>query len=68
MKTNKPVKGTKKPITAEEFDAKFERGEDKTNNLKWLIISGTFDGIILNDNNPLDTVKITQGRFDVKFN
>ncbi len=57
-----------KPIQSKLVITKFERGEDKTNNLKWLIVSGTFEGIILNDNNPLDTLKITQGRFDVKFN
>jgi hypothetical protein len=47
---------------------KFERGEDKKNNLKWLIISGTFEAILLGDQNPLDTIRITEGRFDVKFN
>ena len=35
MKTNKPVKRTTKPITAEEFDAKFERGEDLSEHVDW---------------------------------
>ena len=57
-----------KPLQSKLVVTKFERGEDKVNNLRWLIVSGTFEGIILNDNNPLDTIKITEGRFDVKFN
>ena len=57
-----------KPINAKINVTKFERGEDKINNLKWLTISGTFEGIILPGKKCSDTIKITQGRFDVKFN
>jgi hypothetical protein len=46
---------------------KFERGEDIANNLKWLIISGTFEGVLAPNASCKDTTYITQGRFDVKF-
>ncbi len=56
------------PLNASVTITKFERGEDKVNNLRWLIISGTFEGILLPEGRYTDTVKITQGRFDIKFN
>ncbi len=56
------------PIKGKVIISKFERGEDKEQNLRWLIVSGTFEGIILPDvKNCTDTIRITQGRFDVKF-
>ncbi len=55
------------PIKAFVTITKYERGEDKANNLRWLIISGTFEGILLPEGRYTDTIKITQGRFDVKF-
>ncbi len=55
------------PINGKVVITKFERGEDKTNNLKWLIVSGTFEGTILPSTKCSDTIKITQGRFDLKL-
>jgi hypothetical protein len=60
--------GKNVPISSELIITKFERGEDKPNNLRWLIVSGTFEAVLTADDNPLDTIRITQGRFDVKFN
>jgi hypothetical protein len=55
------------PLNASVMITKFERGEDKANNLRWLIVSGTFEGILLPEGRYKDTTYITQGRFDVKF-
>ena len=55
------------PLNASVTITKFERGEDKVNNLRWLIISGTFEGILPPEGRYTDTIRITQGRFDVKF-
>ncbi len=60
--------GKQKPVKSKLIITKFERGEDKINNLKWLIVSGTFEATLVSDKNSSDTIKITQGRFDVKFN
>jgi hypothetical protein len=57
-----------KPIESKLIITKFERGEDKTQNTKWLTISGTFEGVLLPEKNSKDTLYVTQGRFDVKFN
>ncbi len=56
------------PLNASVTITKFERGEDKANNLRWLIISGTFEGVLLPESKYKDTIRITEGRFDVKFN
>ena len=58
---------TKNSISGKVIVTKYERGEDKANNLKWLIISGTFEGILPPERNCKDTLNITQGRFDVRF-
>ncbi len=58
---------TNVPIKSKLNVTKFERSEDKVNNLKWLIVSGTFEATLISDKNPLDTIRITEGRFDVKF-
>ena len=56
------------PISGKVEITKFERGEDKANNLKWLVVSGKFEGVITSRNSDCkDTIRITQGRFDVKF-
>ncbi len=55
------------PINATITITKFEWGEDKPNNLRWLIVSGRFEGILPPDTECKDTVKITQGRFDMKL-
>jgi hypothetical protein len=58
-----------RPLSGKVEITKFERGEDKANNLKWLIVSGRFEGVIISrDLGCKDTLRITQGRFDVKFN
>jgi hypothetical protein len=57
------------PLSGKVEITKFERGEDKANNLRWLIVSGRFEGVITSGSpNCKDTLRITQGRFDVKFN
>jgi hypothetical protein len=56
------------PISGKVEITKFERGEDKANNLRWLIVSGRFEGVIVSDIKTCkDTIRITDGRFDVKF-
>jgi hypothetical protein len=60
--------GTGIPFNGKVVITKYERGEDKTNNLKWLIVAGTFEGILPPERNCKDTLHITEGRFDVKFN
>jgi hypothetical protein len=57
-----------KPVRSKLVITKFERGEDKANNLRWLIVAGTFEGVLLPEKNAKDTLYITEGRFDVKFN
>jgi hypothetical protein len=57
------------PLSGKVEITKFERGEDKANNIKWLIVSGRFEGAITASSPTCkDTLRITQGRFDVKFN
>ncbi len=55
------------PINATITITKFERGEDKANNLRWLIVSGRFEGVLPPDSRCNDTTKVTQGRFDMKL-